>query len=228
MQWVSSNDAIAVVSNEKGSRGDVTPKPFGTVTITASADGKDSTPVTFNVADALLLSIALSPGPSTPPNVNIGDIVPFTATGSYSDSKDRDITVPVFFESNNVRAAFITNNVPNSGKLVALGAGTAEITAHLDNIFSPATMVVVAAPPQESITTVAQIRAGCCTAGQQITMQGQITTWDGAEDYTFVESPGSIEVKWQGQPPITLNIDILVIGVANGTNEVDASNWSPL
>lgn len=228
VQWVSSNDAIAVVSNEKGSRGDVFPKSFGTVTITASAKGIVSAPVKFNVADAVLLSIALSPGPSTPPNVNIGDIVQFTAKGSYSDSKDRDITVPAYFESNNVRAAFITNNVPNSGKLVALGAGTAEITAHLDNIFSPATMVVVAAPPQESITTVAQIRAGCCTAGQQITMQGQITTWDGAEDYTFVDSTGSIEVKWQGQPPITLNIDILVIGVANGTNEVDASNWSPL
>ena len=227
MQWVSSNDAIAVVSNEKGSRGDVTPKSFGTVTITASADGKDSTPVTFNVADALLLSIALSPGPSTPPNVNIGDIVPFTATGSYSDSKDRDITVPVFFESNNVRAAFITNNVPNSGKLVALGAGTAEITAHLDGIFSPATLVVVAPPPQGNITTVAQIKAGCC-AGQQITMQGQVTTWDGDKFYTFVDSTGSIEVKWQGQPPITLNIDILVIGVAGGSNEVDASNWSPL
>lgn len=60
-------------------------------------------------------------------------------------------------------------------------------------------------------------------------MQGMATTWNGGEDYTFVDSTDSIELEWEGTPPITLNVEVQVTGIPESSgNEVDVSNWVAL
>jgi uncharacterized protein YdeI (BOF family) len=225
VQWKSSNDAIAFVSNEPGKRGYVYPRAVGDVTITAGAEDLTSDPVTFQVAAGVLQSIALTP--SAPQGINVGDTVQFSAVGSYSDGTDRNITQSVIFASNNVQAAVISNSATGRGKLVAVGGpGLAEVTASLGNVTSPNTSVVVAA--QTAVTTVAQIKSGCC-GGQQVTMQGRATSWNGGEDYTFEDATGMIELEWQRSPPITLNIEVQLTGLPESSgNEVDVTDWAPL
>ncbi len=220
VQWISSNPDTANISNETGSKGIIYPRTVGDVTVTASGEGVTSVPVTFRVLPATLASIAITP--STPQNINVDDIVNFTAQGTYSDGVPRNITKTVFWESDNRSTALITNNEPNEGILVGRGPGLATITAIKDSVTSNATEVMVA--PQANIRTVQEVASGCCLA-QQVTMLGGATEFDGDENYTFEDSTGTIQLEWEGSPPITLGPDIVVTGVAE-SSEVNVSNWS--
>ena len=145
VQWRSSNDAIATVSNEPGTKGYVYPRALGQVTITASAAGVTSNQVIFTVDTATLQSIAISP--STPQGIKVDDTVQFSATGTYSDGMTRNISDSVLWESSDPKIALITNNAPNKGKLVGKGPGLAIVTASKEGSTSPPS------PPTEVVVT---------------------------------------------------------------------------
>jgi uncharacterized protein YjdB len=87
--WSSSNPAIATVSNAAGTRGLITGVAPGYVTVTATLGGFSAS-VDLFVSGATLSSLSVSPTYDVAP---IGvDLLPFTATATYSDGSTYDVT----------------------------------------------------------------------------------------------------------------------------------------
>ena len=146
--WISSNPAIANISNAVGSRGLVTGISTGSVQITArdGASGIESTPVSLTITAATLESIAVTPGPSV--DVVLGNLQPFTATGTFSDGSTLDLTELVTWSSSDEGVATISNASGSRGFAGTVATGTTEISARdaASGIRSPTvTMNVTAA-----------------------------------------------------------------------------------
>ena len=224
VQWKSSNNDNATVSNEQDKWGFVYPRVAGSsVTITAEKDGVVSAPVTFNVAAASLQSIAISP--SAVQNPTVDEKIQFSATGTYTDGSSQTITTDVTWQSDDRNVAFITNNPPE-GQMVAVGPGVANISASKDGVTSPATQVVT----QGTVTvrSVTEISGGCCD-GEKATLDGRIVEVISDTSFRFEDATGSIPVDWNGPNPLPLNIDIRINGVRNAeTGRFAVSSYTPL
>lgn len=142
VQWSSSNGGVLGVSIA----GLVTPLTVGNSTITASLSGV-STTATVSVSAANLVSISLSPLSIALP---LGLNIQLHATGTYSDSSTQDITAQVHWGS----SSLLTATVGNSGLLLAIAAGNANITATLGSV-SQTLPIQVTAAVLESVTVTA-------------------------------------------------------------------------
>jgi uncharacterized protein YjdB len=138
-QWSSSDSTIASVD----SSGHATGSNSGAVTITAKSGSMTGTALLkVSSAAANLLSIAISPAPSSAPvNTN----VQFTATGNYSDGSSADITTLVTWASSTAAATIDAN-----GLATTAAAGTTSISASFASI-SQSTTLTVTAPTIVSI-----------------------------------------------------------------------------
>ena len=222
VQWVSSDPLIASVSNEEGKRGHVFPKAEGSVQITAKSDDITSPPVTFTVSAAVLQSIALSP--SDPQALEIDGTVKYTATGTFSDGSERDVSAAAVFRSDEERVAVASNAAPNIGTVTGVGPGLANITASKDDVTSSVAEVVVTQPAPD-LKTVAEVLGGCCE-GETVLLEGTIGSYNGIKSYDLNDSTGSIAIEWEGQP-IPEQANVRVTGVAQGS-VVIVSNWTQL
>jgi uncharacterized repeat protein (TIGR03803 family) len=144
--WHSSNVSVAPISNAIGATGLATTLQSGSTAITATLGSVTSSPVTFTVTAATLVSLAVTPASY---NIMLGATKPFTATGTYTDNSTQNLTTAVAWSSDNT--AVTLSNAPGSNGL-ATGAtvGTAHITAAQGGMTSPAAVVNVAVF-QESI-----------------------------------------------------------------------------
>jgi hypothetical protein len=140
--WVSTNTAVATISNAAGTRGQVTAVSPGTSTIKATdpVSGVSSTDsgedATVTVVGPLE-SIAVSPVTITKV---VGEFVVFTATGHYQGGGTKNLTQQVDWASSNEAVAIAPNDPggPNGKSRVdALAAGTSTISAT-----DPATQIV--------------------------------------------------------------------------------------
>src|SRR5262249_50705253 len=86
--WSSSDDTVISISNATGTEGDATALALGDVTITASL-GSMSGSTTASAVAATVVSIALSPDKASVP---AGESQAFSATGTYSDGSQGDVT----------------------------------------------------------------------------------------------------------------------------------------
>ncbi len=107
-----------------------------TDTATASITG---TQTGINVTVAPLISIAVTPNSVT---LKVGQMQPFTATGTYADNSTADLTSAVTWTSD----APSVGTVDASGKAMGVTPGTAHITATQGNITSGQATVTVSAP----------------------------------------------------------------------------------
>ena len=137
--WSSSNTSVATIN----SSGLATAVAAGTTTITASStmsnsySGETGTSdsTTLTVTAAALLSISITPANPTLP---LGTTQQFTASGTYTDGVDYNITTQVSWSSSDPSVA----TVSDSGLATAVAAGTATVTATYDSI-SGSTVVTV-------------------------------------------------------------------------------------
>ncbi len=129
--WSSSDQSIATISNAAASKGLATAVGGGTTTIKATLGGVfDSTGLT--VSTVTLVSIKVTP---VNPMAHFGQIIQFTAMGTYSDNSIRDITTIVTWSSSDTSIATISNASDTKGQATAdhkFGATT--ITATLGSI----------------------------------------------------------------------------------------------
>ena len=134
--WTSSNLTVATISNTAGSNGLATPIAAGTTTIMAAL-GNVSASATLAVTTTLE-SITV-----TPVNASIaaGTKQQFTATGTFSDGPQTDITTSVIWTSSNGSVA----TIDAAGKAAALAAGTTTITAMSGSISNSASLQVTLA-----------------------------------------------------------------------------------
>lgn len=132
-QWVryeSSDESVAVVSNEWGTRGEITTVGPGTAVISARAFGLSSTTsgddLTVTVLPGTLERIVVSPAFA---RRMVGDAEEFTAVGYYPDGTSLNVTQQVEWQigSSSVAGAF---GPPNRRSLIeGVGPGTTTITA---------------------------------------------------------------------------------------------------
>jgi hypothetical protein len=128
--WTSSDAAVAQISNAAGSHGVTKGLARGTTTITAKL-GDISGSATFDVTDAVLVSIGVTP---FNPSVPLGLHQAFTATGTFTDDTTRDLTNDVTWASSDAAVALISNASESHGLATTLAKGTTAITATLSDI----------------------------------------------------------------------------------------------
>jgi len=141
LTWTSSNPAVASVS----SSGLVSSVGAGSATITAtcrvaSVCGSLAGNTTVTVTSATLVSITITPpGPSVARNTN----QTFTATGTYSDNSQQNLTTQVTWTSGTPAVATISNAAGTAGVAHAVTAGATQITAALGSVTSPTDTLTV-------------------------------------------------------------------------------------
>lgn len=130
LTWSTSNSAVATVSNGK-----ITAVKAGTATITAkTANGKTATcKVTVTAKEAAVTSISLN---KTSLTLNEGGSEALTATVSPSNATNKTVT----WSTSNSAVAIVSG-----GKITAVKAGTATITAKTANGKTAACTVAVTA-----------------------------------------------------------------------------------
>ena len=128
--WSSSDDNIATISNANPTRGVAHGEDEGTVTITATLNGKSGTAL-LDVTMATLVSIEVLP---INPTMAKGTSVGFTATGTYTDGSTQPLTTTVNWTTTDIAVASVSNASGLQGRVKAEDVGTATIRATLGGI----------------------------------------------------------------------------------------------
>jgi uncharacterized protein YjdB len=206
--WTSSNSTIATVS----ASGLVAGALAGNATINAHFMGQSTgSAVSVTAAPPTLVSIAVAPMSFS---VAAGATRQITATGTYSDGTNKDITSSVAWSSSNVSVA----SVGSTGLVTGIGAGTASITAALSGLVANAAVTVpgtVPPPPLVSITVtpatatviVGSTQQMTATAnysdGEQIDVTGSATWTSSAPTIATINSVGLVTAAASGNSTIT-------------------------
>ncbi len=132
--WSSSDATVATVSNVAGTAGIVTAVKQGTATITATM-GSVSGSAILTVLPPTLLGISIAP---FNPSVPIGLTLQFTATGTYSDGSQQDLTNSVTWSSD-----YCT--ITSGGLASGVSIGSCAITAALGSLQGSTTLNITAA-----------------------------------------------------------------------------------
>jgi hypothetical protein len=123
--WDSSASNVAGVSNAAGSRGLVTPLAAGTTTISAAYQGVTGTDM-VTVSDAPLTSIAVTPAGAT---IMAQASLQYTATGTFFDGTQADVTTFVTWFSSDTSIADVSNAAGSRGLAKGFVAGPVMVSA---------------------------------------------------------------------------------------------------
>jgi len=173
-EWHSSNQNVATIQTT----GDASPglahglEEGGPINITATLNEETSEPALLTVTSAILVSIEVTPASS---QVALGQVLQFTATGTYSDESEGNITASAAWSSNDVSVASVQTAGEDSPGL-ALGervGGPVEITANLNGITSPGATLTVGPKVLESIVVTPNPASVALGREIQFTAMGQ-------------------------------------------------------
>ncbi len=145
--WTSSDEAVAVISNAGESEGLATGLTSGTTTIAATLGGVTGA-TTLTVTPATLVAIAVTPAA---PSIAVGGTQPFTATGTFTDATQQNLTTQVTWGSDTTAVATISNAAGSEGVATGTGLGTATISATLAGVTGTASLAV-SGPQLQAIT----------------------------------------------------------------------------
>jgi uncharacterized protein YjdB len=200
--WDGSDDNVATVS----SNGKVTALSPGTMTASATSEGKTGTSTIVVIAPPVA-SIALSP---TTQSVVVGQTTPaFTAV--TKDAGGHVLTGrTVTFGSDNTAVA----TIDASGVATGVSAGTAQITATSEGITSNAATLTVNPPPVGSVTidppnqTITDGGTAAFAAkledAQHNQLTGRTVTWDSSDlSVATIDNTGSATSTGPGTTTIT-------------------------
>src|SRR5208282_1438067 len=156
--WNSSNPSAAIISNSPGSSGIVNAQATGATTLTATA-GDVGGSASLNVAGLVSLTI-------TPPNpsIAVGTSQQLTATGTFSDGSQQNITTSVTWSSSNNSVVLIGSTPGFQGLAAGVVSGTASISAN--------TSVTVQTPTTPNSPNIMSVSPPTGTAGTQVTIFG--------------------------------------------------------
>jgi Bacterial Ig-like domain (group 2) len=134
--WLSSNTAVAQVSNAGGSAGRATGLAPGSTQISATepVTSLSSGDVTLNIVPITLQSIVITPAS---PIVQRGQSQSLTATGTYNDGTTQDLTLSVNWSSDNTAVALMS-----SSSYLGVGVGTTTVRASYPGTSVVGTVVV--------------------------------------------------------------------------------------
>ena len=200
ISWSSSDNTIATVS----SSGLVTGVAAGTVTITATSEGKSGT-ASITVAGAPVATVTVTPASAS---VQAGQTVQLTAT--LKDASGNILTGRVVtWSSSNTTAA----SVNSAGLVTANAAGSATITATSEGKTGTSTITVTPVPVAS--VTVAPATTSVATGGTvQLTatpkdangnpLSGRVITWQSSDNTTASVNSSGLVTGVKAGGPVTI------------------------
>ena len=188
--WASSNTAVATVTNDATNEGLAIASAAGTATITACTGSIcGSTTIT---SSPTLTSIAVSP---SSPTLGVGASQQFTATGSYSDGSQQNLTTSATWSTSDSSVATMSNTTETQGFSVAMAVGSATITATLGNV-SGSSSVTVVSSTAATAPSISSISPTSGSAGTQITVNGFGFGSSQGNGYVWIGSTIGIVNSW--------------------------------
>jgi hypothetical protein len=188
--WSSTKAKVATVSIAAGSKGLATGVTAGTTTIKATSGSiSGSTTLTVNPS---LASIAVTPAAAS---IALGTSQQYTATGTYSDGSQQNLTSSVIWASSATSVATVNaGGVANS-----VATGSATISASLGAVsgfttlsVTPAALVSLAVTPANgsiSLGTTLQIKAtGTYTDGSTLDVTNSVVWNSGATNVATISN----------------------------------------
>jgi len=163
--WNSSNPSTGVISNAPGSAGMVRAQATGATTLTATA-GDAGGSASLNVA--VLVSLALTP---TNSSITAGMGQQLTATGTFSDGSQQNLTTSAMWSCSNASAVLIGSTSGFQGFAIGIASGTATITAVVGSI-QATTSVTVQSSATASAPNIISVSPPSGAAGTQVTISG--------------------------------------------------------
>ena len=136
VRWTTSNYRVATVTFGGFANG-IAP---GTVTVTATYYQSGTTVsggASLTVTSATLSSIAVGP---TPANIPLGTSLQLSATGTFSDASQQDLSTQVSWASQNIGVVVMSHSTP--GLAVSSGAGSTTVTASKTGVIGTTSVVV--------------------------------------------------------------------------------------
>lgn len=131
--WLSSNPAVASISNNSGSHGLLTAISGGSTVISATLNSVNSNNSNFTVTTVSLNQLVISSSDNPAP---LGVTSQFTALGVYSDGSTTDLTDQVLWTSSNTGVATISNASGSRGLATPIITGNTNIQASFSGVFS--------------------------------------------------------------------------------------------
>lgn len=139
--WISNLPTGVAVSDLAGSKGLILALEQGTVQISASLPGLSSF-AEITVTPAELVSLAVTPAnPSLPEGITQG----LTATGTFTDQTQRDLTRQVTWTSLDTNVASVSNSDGTQGQVLGRNQGATSVQAGLFGITGTTNLTVVQA-----------------------------------------------------------------------------------
>ncbi len=166
--WTSGTPTNASISNAAGSQGLATANLVGTSVITAQSGTVTGT-ATMTVTAATLVSIAVSPASAS---VALGRTQQFTATGTYTDLTNADVTAEVTWTTGTVATATISNAAGSRGLATSAAQGSTTVVATAGAVSGSSALTVTAAELVSISLTAASVTVGGTT---QLTATGHYT-----------------------------------------------------
>lgn len=142
--WRPSDPTSATIN----SAGQLTGIKAGNIDVTATWEGTTGS-APFTVTGATLTSIQVTPS-STPTPLNVNQTLQLTATGTYSDNSNANITSLVTWSSGSQLVA----TVSATGLATAVAPGNTTITASLGSVSSAPALISVAAAAQATLSSI--------------------------------------------------------------------------
>ncbi len=196
--WRSINPLVATVSDDDADRGTVTGVAPGSTRVTATYDGRVSSPVDVEVGAAALAELTLAPADAAGA---VGETVTFTVTGRFADGALRDLTAQAEFAAEPALVLF--DGAPGQARLVA--AGEAAVTATVGDVTSAPSRLTVA--PPRPVALAIEGGPAAIPVGGEARFTASATLSDGSRaDVTD-------QVEWRADDPTVVRIEG---GVATG------------
>ncbi|MGF1469932.1 MAG: Ig-like domain-containing protein [Sandaracinaceae bacterium] len=136
--WTSDAASVARVASAGPTAGRVTALAEGVATVTASLAGVSAT-ATVEVTAAALSSIRIEPEAAT---TTAGLRTFYRAVGTFGDGSVAELTTLVLWGTADADVAEISNLAGAEGQLLAVGAGTTDVTASFDGVEGRTTVTV--------------------------------------------------------------------------------------
>lgn len=204
--WLSSDTAVAMLD----ASGVAATLTLGETSVTATANNITSNSATLTVTAAVITAIEISPAtPSTPKGVP----VTFTATGTFSDNTNGNISGSVTWASSDTGVA----TLDSSGVASSLAQGTTDITALANAITSNSATLTVTAPELASLSIAAAVPSTPLGTQLQYTASGVMT--DGTAAILGATTWASSDLT-----VATISAAGLVTTVSPGSTNISASS----
>jgi streptogramin lyase len=165
--WSSSNPGVATVSSTAPDQGQATSLSTGQTTVQAAVAGVNGS-TALTVTPAALVSMALTPAI---PSIPLGTKQQFSATGTFSDGSQQDVTSICQWSSSNSAIATVSNVAGQIGLASSVGSGVTTVTA-LSGTISASTTLTVSPPALISIAVNPQNLSIAFGTTQQFTATG--------------------------------------------------------